>query len=101
MLRFLIAALAASGPVTAGPQMVYQGETMSVTLMLADCDIPALANGLRQVPSLTPPKMAVIRHGPTEIPACWGTAEDKVLLGDILGNAGFIPMDAFKAQPGT
>jgi hypothetical protein len=104
MRSLLLAACLAASPAIAGPEMVYIGNGITVRLMLADCDVPELAHALREVPSLTPPKMATIKHGSSdfEVPACWGTAEgDKVLLGDILGNAGFIMKGSFKPAPGV
>jgi hypothetical protein len=98
MRYIVLAAALAAGPSLA-QEMHYAGDGLHIRLMLADCDIPPIASALKQE-SMTPPKMAVIKSGDVEVSGCWGTHEDKVLLADVWGRAGFIPMSAFKPSPG-
>jgi hypothetical protein len=43
---------------------------------------------------------ATVLVGQDEIPGCWGTHGDNVLIGDVLGNGGYLAKKEFVASPG-
>lgn len=80
---------------------VYKNGDLSITLLSGACDVPPLSDALTAAESQIPPKRAIIRMGQKEVPACWGVFEQKVLIADVLGNAGFVLMKDFKDDPGV
>ncbi len=98
MLRNIVVAILLffALPVFAGDEMVYSNGNVTVRLTLEACTLPVIAAGLIEAESKTPPRKAYVTYGKTEIIACWGSGEGKVLLGDELGNGGFISMADFK-----
>lgn len=101
MRSSILAILLAAMPAFAGDQMIYKGGGVTVHLTLAPCSIEPLTKALIAAESETPPMVAIILYGQTEVPGCWGSLEDKVLLADVLGAAGFIPKKSFKPERGV
>jgi hypothetical protein len=100
-MRYLVLAAAlAVGSAIAGQEMVFTGDGLTVRLTLAPCEHPALVAGLTAAGTQTPPRAAWIKSGNIEVGGCWGTLEEKVLIGDEAGNGGYIPMAAFKPSSG-
>lgn len=101
-MRFLVLLifLLLSVPAAAG-QMVHKSGDLTITLLPAPCPIPALTDAIRQAESEVPARAAIVKIGATEIPGCWGVHGDKVLVGDVFGNGGFILMKDFKEEHGV
>lgn len=97
-LALAIVLMLVAVPANAGDQMVYTSGELSVTLTKGDCLVPPVGVAIAQAGA---PEVfaAVIRIGSTEIAGCWGLADDKVLVGDEFGRAGFIEFAEFRAKP--
>ena len=101
MRSIILALLLATMPAFAGDQMVYKSDRITVHLTMNACDIAPLTQALIAAESETPPRVAIILYGQTEVPGCWGSLQDKVLIADVLGAAGFILKESFKPERGA
>lgn len=98
----LLAALLAL-PVSSA-EMVYKTKDLTIRLHESECSIPQLAVVLEEGEK-TKARNATILVSEREIPGCWLAFQDaegpKVLIGDVLGNGGYIMQKDFQADSGV
>jgi hypothetical protein len=99
-MRALALAAALLAGSASAQELIYTDGALTVRLMLAPCRVPALVEGLGEV-SPRPAREAIIKARGQEIPACWAEGEDRVFIGDVLGQGGYILKSELKAEPGV
>lgn len=97
----LCAALLAAGTALAGDELVMRSKDLTVRLTMEPCEIGPLVIGLDAAGTQTPPRKAYIQYQGGEVLGCWGTLDDKVLIGDETGDGGYIPKAAFSRPAGV
>lgn len=102
MRAILCAALAAALCVPAlASQAVYKNGGLTITLLKSECSVPQIAQALKDAGATMPAALAIVSDHGSNTLACWAVYEDKVLIGDVLGNAGFVLMKDFKEDLGV
>lgn len=99
MKRFILLALLCAS--VQSQSLVYEHGGNSVRLLPDACDIPPIAMVMIQAEPSFEPRRALISISGNDIPACWTFSEGKVLIADILGNAGFMQINQFKQTKHT
>ena len=99
-LVLIAAGLLLPGPVRAASEMVFKDGELEVRLHDVPCRHAVLAEGLKEAGSEGHVGAATVVIRGNSIPACWGRTGEKVLIGDVLGNGGYIMASDFKANPG-
>lgn len=100
-MRSLILAAIFAASTAIAEEAVYKGEGVTVRLSQEACRHPVLAAVLTEAGIEGKARTATVVLSGMEIPGCWGVFEDKVLLGDLAGNAGFVLLKDFKPSPGV
>lgn len=97
MRSIVLAALMCAATSTFAETVSYSKGNLTVTLTKEACGFVPLDMALTEA-GADAAYTAIIKVGEQEVPGCWGllASEGKVLLGDVLGNAGFIPAADFK-----
>lgn len=82
---------------TAGQEMIYRKDNLSVRLTQRACEVQAAQDLLRTVPGVTEVKAAEVILGGETRRACWGLdADNDVAVVDEKGAGGFLPVKAFQ-----
>lgn len=100
MRALILAAAMLAAPAMAGEMVYKNGGGLTVRLHESACDVPALSLSLG-AESQTPARKATVISSGHAVQACWGISGDKVLIGDVLGHAGYIMVGEFRADPGV
>lgn len=97
MRSIVLAALLCAATSIHAETVAYSKDNLTVTLTKEACEFMPLEVGLTEA-GADAAYTAIIKIGEQEVPGCWGllASEGKVLLGDILGNAGYLKMSDFK-----
>ena len=74
----------------------YESPGLTVDLYTSPCDYPRVEAQLQAaIPSVVT-RAAVVAHSGTVFPGCWAFDGKNVVVADVTGNSGFIPVADFK-----
>jgi hypothetical protein len=97
---FIAAICAASFAASAADSLVFTSETVQVKLHEGPCLVASLGLVLAQNGGQNP-RQASVHFDGRDIPACWASLGDKVLVADMDGDAGYISKSDLKPEHGV